>query len=238
MPNWDTPAGFGQAQAVDAVLVEESKRAFMARVYRWMFFGLALTGGISLAVAASPEAMAYVGQYYVPLIIAELGLVILLSWLAPKLSGAAAGGLFTLYAALSGVTFSVIFFVYELGSIGQTFLITAGMFAALSVYGTVTKKDLSAWRTFLMMGLFGLVISGVASLFFSFGDQFYFVRALVGVVVFAGLTAYDTQKLRELHATSAGGTSVATMSVVGALILYLDFINLFLHLLRVLGRRR
>jgi FtsH-binding integral membrane protein len=123
-----------------------------------------------------------------------------------------------------------------LGSIGQAFALTAGVFGAMSLYGTITKKNLSAWGTFLFMGLVGIIIASVVNLFMS-SDMMSFVIACASVVVFSGLTAYDTQKLREMHATT-GYSSAATVSVVGALMLYLDFINLFLALLRLMGRRR
>jgi FtsH-binding integral membrane protein len=173
---------------------------------------------------------------FLPLVIGEFLLVLGLSWAAPRLSGALAAGLFVLYALLNGLTFSVIFIAYELGSVGQAFLITAGTFFAMSAYATLTKKDLSGWSSFLFMGLFGVVIAGVVQLFWH-NAGFSFVWSCACVIVFAGLTAYDTQKLRQMHA-QAGYSSAASLSVTGALTLYLDFVNLFLALLRLFGRRR
>lgn len=232
--SWQTP--LQPSAPADQILVEQSQRTFMARVYRWMFVGLGLTGAVAVYAASTPAIMQAVVPNMWLLFIAELLLVLGLSFAAPRLSGGVAGGLFLLYATLNGLTFSTLFFAYQLGSIGQAFLLTAATFGALSAYGTLTKKDLSSWRSFLFMGLFGVVIAGVVQLFWH-NAGFSFVWSCATVVVFAGLTAYDTQKLRQLHA-QAGYTSAASLSVTGALMLYLDFVNLFLALLRLFGRRR
>jgi FtsH-binding integral membrane protein len=208
----------------------------MGRVYRWMFGGLAVTGAVALFTATSPELLQLAFQARIGIYIAEIGLVLALSWAAPKLSGPVAALMFVGYAALNGLLFSFLFVLYELGSIGQAFLLTAGVFGALSVYGTVTKKDLSAWATFLFMGLIGVVLAGVVQVFMP-SPGLSFVWSCACVVVFAGLTAYDTQKLRTYHA-STGYSSAGTVAIVGALTLYLDFVNLFLALLRLVGRRR
>ena len=157
--------------------------------------------------------------------------------MAHRLSGAVAAALFVGYSALTGLTLSFIFLAYTQGSIGQRVLDDRrAPSAAMSAYGTITKKDLSAWRTFLFMGLVGVVLAGVVQIFVR-SSALSFVTACASVLVFAGLTAYDTQKLRQMHAAS-GYSSAASLSVVGALNLYLDFINLFLALLRLFGRRR
>ena len=235
MASWETPVS-APSQPVDALAVEGAQRTFMARVYRWMFAGLAITGSVALYTASTPALVRPVAQYIFPLLIAELLLVLALSWLAPKISGPVAATLFILYAGLNGLTFSILFLVYQLGSIGSAFLLTAGVFGAMSVFATVTKKDLSAWARFLFMGLIGVVLAGVVQMFWH-NEGFSFVWSCACVVVFAGLTAYDTQKLRRLHAAS-GYSSAATLSINGALMLYLDFVNLFLALLRLFGRRR
>ncbi|MBI3184825.1 MAG: Bax inhibitor-1/YccA family protein [Myxococcales bacterium] len=208
----------------------------MARVYRWMFAGLGITAATSIVTVSSEALLASVLQLFYPLLIGELVLVLAFSFLAHRVSGAVAALMFLGYAFLTGLTFSVLFLAYELGSIGQAFAVTAGGFGALSFYGTVTKKDLSGWRTFLMMGLFGVVIAGAVQLFVR-SPMLDFVWSFASVIVFAGLTAYDTQKLRQFHASS-GYSSAASLAINGALILYLDFINLFLAILRLLGRRR
>ena len=208
----------------------------MASVYRWMVGGLALTGGIAWYVASNEAIFAAVSPYFRVLLLAEFGLVLAFSFLAQRLSGVVAALMFIAYAAMNGLFFSMIFRVYHLGSISSAFFVTAGTFGALSAYGTFTKKDLSAWSTFLFMGLIGVVIAGVVNLFVQ-SDALGFVKSAAAVLVFAGLTAYDTQKLREFHASS-GYASAGALAISGALTLYLDFINLFLNLLRLLGRRR
>ena len=173
---------------------------------------------------------------FYPIVGLTLLMAFAFTFVASKVSGPVAAVMFLLYAFLNGLMLSIIFLVYELGSIGAAFGITAGTFAAMSIYGTVTKKDLSAWGAFLFMGLVGIIIAGIINIFIQ-SDMLGFVRRCAAVVIFAGLTAYDTQKLRQHHANS-GFSSAMSLSITGALILYLDFINLFLHILRLLGRRR
>jgi FtsH-binding integral membrane protein len=168
------------------------------------------------------------------LIIAELGLVIAISGAANRLSASAAGGLFLLYSALNGATLSVILLVYTGAAVALAFVTTAGTFGAMSVYATVTRRDLSSWASFLFMGLIGVVLASVVNVFLR-SSAMSFVVSCAAVVVFTGLAAYDTQKLRAL-ARAGGGA--AAMPVNGALALYLDFVNLFLALLRLLGNRR
>jgi FtsH-binding integral membrane protein len=252
--SWQSPV---QSTRVDQIVVEEGQRTFMAKVYRWMFLGLSVTGGVALYTASTPALLAPVLDHLLLLIIAELAVVLGLSFIAHRLSAAAAGGLFLLYAVLNGLTFSTIFLVYQLGSIGEAFLLTAVTFGAMSAYATFTKRDLSAWRTFLVMGLLGVFIAGLIQLFWH-SEGFSFVWSCACVVVFAGLTAYDTQKLRQMYSGSQGvqsqgwgqaatwraggpvaaGARGANLSIIGALTLYLDFVNLFLALLRLFGRRR
>lgn len=221
---------------VDAALVEESARSFMAKVYRWMFGALTLTAGTAFVVASNEQLLRAVAGLYMPLVIGELVLALVLSFVAPKLRGATAGLLFMAYAFMTGLTFSVLFAIYTGGSLAQAFGVTAGTFGGMSLYATFTKKNLSAWGTFLFMGLIGVVLAGLVQLFVH-SPGLTFVVACAGVVVFAGLTAYDTQKLRQLHAQS-GYSDANAFAITGAFILYLDFINLFLQLLRLLGRRR
>jgi FtsH-binding integral membrane protein len=226
---------FPSVQAADAVSVE---RTFMAGVYRWMSLGLALTALVAWQVASSEAALRLIvgnRMVFYGLMFAELGLVIAITAMVPRLSAAAAGGLFLLYSALNGATLSVILLIYTGDSIASAFGVTAGTFAAMSVYGTVTKRDLTSWGSFLFMGLIGVVIAGLVNLFLR-SDGLSFVLSCAAVVVFTGLTAYDTQKLRAW--ASAGGGQVAAGPVAGALSLYLDFINLFLAILRLFGKRR
>ena len=233
---WQNPGLQTAAPAVSSVLMQESRRAFMPRVYGWMFAGLMVTGIVALFTVSNEALLRVAVSWRFGLLLAELGLVLALSFLAPRLSGPVAAMMFLGYAALTGMTLSVYFLIYTAGSIGQAFLLTAGVFGALSLYGTLTKKDLSAWGAFLFMGLIGVVLASVVNLFMR-SDGVSFVVACASVVVFAGLTAYDTQKLREMHA-STGYSSAATVSIQGALTLYLDLINLFIALLRLVGQRR
>lgn len=222
--------------SASSVLAEASASAFMARVYRWMTAGLLLTSGTAWFVARSQEAFALVASWYLPLVIAQLAVVFIFSAMVSRVSAAVAGAVFLGYSFLTGLTLSAIFYVYSLGSITTSFAITAAMFGAMSAYGTLTKKDLSAWGTFLFMGLIGVLIAGIVNIFVQ-SDLLGFVKSCAAVVVFAGLTAYDTQRLRQLHASS-GFASAGSLAINGALMLYLDFINLFLNILRLFGSRR
>lgn len=233
---WETQ-GWQPARAdVTDVLMQESQRTFMSRVYGWMFAGLLTTGVVALLAASSQQAVMMVAQFRWVFLIAQLGLVFALSGLAPRLSAPVAGALFLVYSVLTGLTFSVLFYVYTGGSIANAFLMSAGTFGAMSVFGAVTKKDLSGWGTFLFMGLIGVVIASVVQIFVQ-NSMLNFVLGCAGVVLFAGLAAYDTQKLREMHAAE-GYKSATSASINGALVLYLDFINLFISLLRLFGDRR
>jgi FtsH-binding integral membrane protein len=234
----------GRAQAVPAgrmaSATDEAVRAFLQRVYLFMSLGLATTGLVAMAVVSSPAALQFIfgnRVVFMGLLIAELLLVVAFAPVAARVSARTAGAMFFAYAALSGVTFSVIFLRYTLGSIGGTFLITGGMFAALSTYGILTKRDLSSIGSFCMMGLVGLVIASVVNIFLG-SSMLYWLTTFVGVIVFTGLTAYDTAKLKQLAAQVEGGEAHTKGALQGALILYLDFINLFLMLLRLFGKRR
>lgn len=223
------------AQPVDGAVRE---RAFIRSVYGWMFGGLFITALAALWVAISPAMQQLIlGNRGVMLflIIAELGMVMFLSFRVNRLSPAAAASLFFVYSLLNGLTLSVILFVYSAGSIVQAFVTAAGMFGAMSIYGLVTKRDLTSWGSFFFMGLIGIVLCAVVNIFMR-SNALSFVISVVGVFVFVGLTAYDTQKLKAF-ATVAGPQST-NYAVIGALSLYLDFINLFLMLLRLFGGRR
>ncbi len=229
--------GTGSAVGTRPAVAENS---FLWAVYRWMTIGLGLTGVIALVLPADVSlAMVRSGVFW-GLIIGELVLVLVLSWAAKRISATTATILFVAYAALNGLTLAPIFLIYSLGSIAATFFVTAGTFGAMSAYGYFTKRDLTGVGHFAMMGLFGLVIASVVNLiFFRTQGALYWVTTYAGVVIFVLLTAFDTQKIRRMSAgldeTSEDGRKAA---VHGALTLYLDFINLFLHLLRIMGSRR
>ena len=232
---WSTPSVRAGRELSGDVASRDDASTFIAKVYRWMAIGLGLTGLIALATASSPtllRAIVLNRPVFFGLLIGELVIVFLFSRVARTASFAATAAMFLAYCALSGVTFSVIFLVYTRESIASTFFITGGAFGAMSVYGTVTKKDLSSWGSFLMMGLIGVVIASVVNIFLHSGAM-SFIISCAAVVVFTGLTAYDTQKIRQL-----AGAGDDRLALSGALTLYLDFINLFLALLNLLGRRR
>ncbi|MBX3206604.1 MAG: Bax inhibitor-1/YccA family protein [Labilithrix sp.] len=227
---WPSPHG---AIARPAPLVSDALWA----TYRWMAAGLALTGLVALLVANSPAALEIIlGNRIVfyALLFGQLGLVMAFNHVAVRASTAAVAAMFFAYAALTGTTMSVIFLVYTAASIGSVFFVTAGAFAGLSVVGLVTKRDLSAVGRFAIFALIGLILASLVNLFLA-SSGLQFVISIVGVLVFAALTAYDTQKLKDLFAS---GQAHANMPLVGALMLYLDFINMFLFLLRLFGRRR
>ena len=234
--SFEPQSTYGYSPSASATLAAASARVFMQRVYWWMSLGLFLTGGVAFYVASSQALFAALYPYMRVMMFGTVGLVFAFSFLAHKVSGPVAAAMFLAYSVVNGLTFSVLFIVYQLGSLVTAFGITAGAFAALSAYGTATKKDLSSWGTFLFMGLVGVLIAGVINIFVG-SAMLDFVRSCAAVLVFAGLTAYDTQKLREFHASS-GYSSAASLAISGALTLYLDFINLFLNLLRLMGRRR
>ena len=228
-------AAFSPAAATTA----ERVTAFLRKVYGWMFVGLGVTAAVALGVAGSPtlvNAIRANSILFFGLIIAELGLVFYLSARISKIAPAMASGLFLLYSALNGVTLSLILLMYTGTSIATTFAVTAGMFGALALYGTTTKRSLAGVGQFVFMGLIGLVLASVVGMFVqSAGLQF--VISIVGVIVFTGLTAWDAQKLKAMAVAVPEG-QLGSYAVVGALSLYLDFINLFLFMLRFLGGRK
>ena len=217
----------------------ERVSAFLWKVYAWMAIGLGITAVVAYSVASSPEmlrALALNRIVFFALVIAELGLVFFISARADQMTPAMASGLFALYSALNGVTLSVILIVYTGESIATTFLITAGMFAALALWGSTTKRSLAGVGQFMFMGLIGLILASVVGVFWH-NDALQFLISVVGVIVFTGLTAYDAQRLKQMALALPEG-QIGSYAVVGALSLYLDFINLFLMLLRFTGSRR
>jgi FtsH-binding integral membrane protein len=233
---------FGAAQQRTGFIsdVDSARIAtFMRGVYWWMFGGLGVTALVALTVASSPAAMATLISnklLFFGVIIAELVLVVYLSARVAKMAPSTAGTLFLAYSALNGVTFAIILLAYTGASVASAFFVTAGMFGSLAVYGSVTKRDLTGMGRFMFMGLIGLVLAGVVSIFWQ-NDAMNFVMGVIGVLVFSGLIAYDTQRLRTM-ALQVSGEQAGSYAVVGALSLYLNFINLFLSLLRLFGDRR
>jgi FtsH-binding integral membrane protein len=216
---------------------------FVRSVYNWMAFALALTGFVAYYVAHTPSiARLIFGNpiIFFVLIFAELGLVFAISGMVNRLSASTATSLFVIYAALNGVTLSFIFLAYTSTSIASTFFICAGTFVGCSIYGWTTKKDLTSWRGFLMMGLIGIIIASLVNMFLR-SSGMSIIISYIGVIVFVGLTAYDTQKLKNMALAQPAGLDggvVRKGAILGALSLYLDFINLFLMLLRIFGTAR
>lgn len=215
--------------------------ALMRKVYVWMTLALVLTGITAFGVASSPSLMMTIFQTPAimwGLIIAELAIVIAISAAINRLSLTTATLLFVLYSVLNGATFSLIFAVYTMSSIANVFFITAGTFGVMAAYGYFTKRDLSSWGRLLLMALIGLIIATLVNVFLVKSSGFDLILSYAGVLIFVGLTAYDTQKIKQMLAMQTDmGEGAQKVALLGALSLYLDFINLFLYLLRIFGKR-
>lgn len=230
-------AAFPQTQEQVALAIS----SFFTKVYTWMALGLALTGFVAASIASKPSILQVLlaNQINFFLLIAvTLGLVMTISWGINRISAMTATALFFIYASLNGVLFSSIFIIYTGESIAKVFFITGGTFGVMSFYGFVTKTDLARIGQICFMALIGLILATIVNLFFR-SEALSYLLSYVGVAIFVGLTAYDTQKLKRIATqVTEGSESFAKASIIGALTLYLDFINLFLMLLRILGRRR
>lgn len=218
---------------------DERVTTFLRSVYGWMALGLAITAVVAFFVAASPAivfAIARNRPLFWGLMLAQLGIVFWLSARVSSMAPATASLLFMAYSALTGLTMAFVLLAFTGESVATTFMVTSGTFGALAAYGTVTKRSLAGWGQFLFMGLIGVVIASVVGIFWQ-NDAFQFVLSFIGVIVFTGLTAYDAQRLKAMALATPGGPS-GSYAIVGALTLYLDFINLFMMLLRLTGSRR
>lgn len=220
---------------------QQASTIFLAKVFNWMAMGLAITGGIAYFVAASGMVRSLIASpIFFILVLAELGLVFFLSARIDKIQPGTATGLFVGYSALNGITLSTIFLAYTHASIAVTFLVTAGMFAAMAIYGMVTKRDLSGMGSFMFMGLIGIILASIVNIFLKSSGLYWAISA-IGVLVFVGLTAYDVQKIKNIGEEGImqqGEAAIRKGAIIGALALYLDFINLFLMLLRFFGGSR
>ncbi|MDR1884897.1 MAG: Bax inhibitor-1/YccA family protein [Synergistaceae bacterium] len=215
-------------------------QGFMTKVYAWMMLGLIITGGAAYVTSTSETLLsALIGRWtFIILAIAEVGIVIYLSSRIMTMNPTTASVMFFVYALLNGLTLTPIMLIYTRESISTAFFTTAAMFGAMSVYGTVTKRDLSSWGSFLMMGLVGLLVALLINMFVG-SSRAELVISIMGVIIFTGLTAYDTNRIRAMAREMRAGDDVrSNMAVMGALKLYLDFINMFLFLLRIFGKRR
>ena len=248
MADFDNRLMGGSAATVAGV--DAGLRAYMLRVYNYMLVGLGLTGAVAWLTANTPLHTVFYNEvptaYGVALqpnilgwiaMFAPLGLVLLLSFRIQRMSFAAAQATFWGYAAVMGVSLSTILYVYTGASIAMTFFVTAGAFGAMSLYGYTTQRDLTGFGSFLFMGLIGLILASLANMFFNSGPL-SFVISVVGVLIFTGLTAYDSQKIKNMYFAGDDGETAGKQAIFGALKLYLDFVNLFLYLLRFMGNRR
>ena len=247
----DYNRALGSRTAADAGLYDAGLRAHMLRVYNYMLIGLGLTGMSAWIVASVPAirslfftvamtakgpAMGLSTLGWVALL-APIGFVLFLSFRINKMSVGAAQATFWGYAALMGVSLAPILLLYTGASVAQVFFITAATFGSMSLYGYTTKRDLSAWGSFLFMGLIGIIIASVVNMFLG-SSMMQFVISVAGVLIFTGLTAYDTQSIKEQYSANMDGTMAGRAAIIGALRLYLDFINLFIMLMQLLGNRR
>lgn len=221
-----------------------ASKTFMTQVFGWMSGAMVITALTSYLFGMVPELTELLFDYESGMTIlgwivmfAPLAFVLLIMAGINKMPFPLLVGSFLLYSAVNGMSFSFIFLIYDLGSIGSTFLIAGGMFAVMAVMGWITKADLSGFGRIMMMGLIGIVIASIVNMFMRSEGMSYII-SFIGVAVFTGLTAYDVQKLKQLGATQSDGSTAARLSILGALTLYLDFINLFLFLLRLLGNRK
>ena len=226
------------AQPPVAVAREDS--GFLQRVFLWMFVGLAITGGVAAAIGSSDQLLTDITQspgIIIGVIVVQLGIVFGISFAINRISVGLATVLFLIYSATVGVTFAFIFELYTTQSIFTTFLITAGMFGALAVWGAVTDIDLSKVGSIAFMALIGLILATIVNIFWA-NSTLYWITTYAGVAIFAALTAYDMQKLKQINQQGLTGDAEGRAAIMGALSLYLDFINLFLFLLRIFGQSR
>lgn len=226
----------GQVGTFDRAGHDEGLRQHMLRVYNIMGLGLLLTGVVAMVTASTP--VLYNAIFGTPLqwvvMLAPLAFVFFISFKADSMSAAKTQTLFWAFAGVMGVSSAWIFQVYTGASVARVFFITAGLFGAMSLYGYTTKRDLSNWDSFLFMGLIGVILASVVNIFLA-SSALQFAISIIGVLVFTGLTAYDTQRIKELYDEGAGSESMSKLAVMGALSLYLSFINLFMLLLQFFG---
>jgi FtsH-binding integral membrane protein len=226
------------APPVVGTLIDAGLRAYMQRVYSYMAGGLALTGIVAYVAASSGFYQAVAATPFIWFVmLAPLGFVLVLSFGIQRLSAGAAAALFWIYAAVMGLSLGSVFLVFTGVSIARVFFITAATFGAMSLYGYTTRSDLSSFGSFLLMGLIGIVIASIVNVFVG-SSALQLAISIIGVIVFVGLTAYDTQRIRDMYLESDTDEVEGKKAILGALALYLDFINLFLMLLQLFGQRR
>jgi FtsH-binding integral membrane protein len=214
----------------------ELASAFLTQAFAWMFVGLLVTAAISFVVQSSPQLLDFASQWILPIFLLQLGLVIGISAAIRRISATAALGLFFVYAASVGLTVGLLLSVYNIGSVTQAFLSASAMFGAAAIYGATTKRSLASLGGVLFMGLIGLIVASVLNIFLG-SSMLSFVISIIGIVIFTGLTAYDVQRIQSGDYAAMVG-SMEKAAVIGALHLYLNFINLFLFFLRLFGGSR
>jgi uncharacterized protein len=222
------------------VSVAREDSGFLQRVFLWMFVGLAITGGVAAAIGSSDQLLTDITEspgIIIGVIVLQLAIVFGISFAINRISVGLATVLFLIYSATVGITFAFIFELYTTQSIFTTFLITAGMFGALAVWGAVTDADLSKVGSIAFMALIGLILATIVNIFWA-NSTLYWITTYAGVAIFAALTAYDMQKLKQIGEQGLTGDAEGRAAILGALTLYLDFINLFLFLLRIFGQQR
>jgi len=237
--SFDTGNRFAARTAIPQVGIDQGLRSYMLRVYNYMAGGLAITGVVAYFAAASGLYLALMQTpvLFWIVVFAPLGLVLLLSFRIQRMSLGAAQATFWGYAALVGLSLAGLFLVYTGASIAQVFFITAATFLAMSLWGYTTKRDLTSFGHFLIMGLIGIIIASLVNIFLH-SPGLYFAVSVIGVLVFTGLTAYDTQRIKEMYWEGDGDVVAGKKAIMGALALYLDFINLFIMLMQLMGQRR
>ncbi len=230
-------ASMNRAQA-NAADIDQGLRSYMLRVYNYMTMGLAVTGLVAFSASTNDALMQAIfgSPLSFVVMLAPLGFVLFFSARIHKMKASTAQTVFWAFAGLMGLSLSYIFLVYTGASVTRVFFITAGTFAGMSLYGYTTKRDLTGFGSFLMMGLIGVIIASVVNMFMQ-SDAMHFVISVVGVLVFVGLTAYDTQKIKSIYNAADGGEVQEKKAIMGALNLYLDFINLFIMMLHLFGNR-
>lgn len=228
-----------RGRATSAVEIDEGLRTFMLKVYNYMGLGLALTGAVAFFTASSPAMMQAIHGTALSwlVMLSPLAFILVLSFGIQKLRPATAQALFWAFAGVMGLSLSSIFIVYTGTSIARVFFITAALFGAMSLYGYTTKKSLASWGSFLFMGLLGVIIAMVVNIFLA-SSALHFAISVIGVLIFTGLTAYDTQNIKQQYYEGDGAVIAEKKAIMGALRLYLDFINLFIMLMHLMGQQR
>lgn len=235
MSRFDDQPVFRNGTTISAI--DEGLRSFMLRVYSYMALGLGISGLMAYFVATTPALSHVVKDFHLLFMLAPLGVVLFLSARLDKIEASTAQTLFWVYAALVGISLSVILAMFKTESVARIFFVTASVFGSMSLYGYTTKKDLTSMGSFMVMGLWGIILASIVNMFMQSGPMQLLISVLT-VIIFTGLTAYDTQKIKEIYEEADHAEIASKKAVIGALTLYLDFINIFVSLLQIFGDRK